>query len=308
MTSARRLWSLSVAVALLGVAATAAAGAVAVTRVDFAGGPSFAEFMAACQRWIFPHLTTSSLLVIALGSVSLAAVALSARSAARQLLGARRFERRLPVSGDLVGVPRGRVVADSAPHAFCLGWLRPRIYVSQGALDALGEAERGAVIAHERHHARRRDPLRLLLARALGEGLFFLPVLRRLAERYAALAELAADEAAVKASRSPQPIASALLAFDAHPNPVVVGIAPERVDSLLGRRARFELPVLLLAGGLATIAVLVAVTVGMAGATGHATIGLPALAAQACMMTMAAVPLMLGAMGTLSARRLLGGR
>jgi len=298
---------LSLAVALLGVAATVAAGAVAVTRVDFAA-PSFAELMAACQRWVFPHLTTTSVLVVALGSVSLAALALCLRSAARQVLASRRFESRLPLIGDLPGVPGGRVVADSAPHAFCLGWLRPRIYVSRGALDALDGAEREAVIAHELHHARRRDPLRLLLARSLGEGLFFLPVLRRLAERYAALAELAADEAAVKASRGPQPLASALLVFDTHPSPVVVGIAPERVDSLLGRRARFELPVLLLAGGLATIGVLVAVTVGMVRAAGHGTIELPVLAAQACMLAMAAVPVMLGATGVLSARRLLGRR
>jgi hypothetical protein len=297
---------LALAVALLGMAATVAAGAVAVTRVDFAA-PSVAELMAACQRWVFPHLTTASVLILAVGSVSLAAIALCARSAGRQLLAARRFERRLPVTGDLVGVPGGRVIADGAPHAFCVGWLHPRIYISQGALEVLDEAERGAVIAHERHHARRRDPLRLLLARSLGEGLFFLPVLRRLAERYAALAELAADDAAVRASLGPQPLAAALLAFDTHPSPVVVGIAPERVDSLLGQRARFELPVLLLAGGLATIAVLVGVTVSMAGATGHATVQLPVLATQACMLAMAAVPLMLGAMGVLSARRLLGG-
>jgi len=298
---------LSLAVALLGVAATVAAGGVAVTRVDFAT-PSFAELMAACQRWVFPHLTTASVLVVALGSVSLAALALCLRSAARQVLASRRFESRLPLIGDLPGVPGGRVVADSAPHAFCLGWLRPRIYVSQGALDALDVPEREAVIAHERHHARRRDPLRLLLARSLGEGLFFLPVLRRLAERYAALAELAADEAAVTATRGPQPLASALLVFDTHPSPVVVGIAPERVDSLLGQRARFELPVLLLAGGLATIGVLVAVTVGMVRAAGHGTIELPVLAAQACMLAMAAVPVMLGATGVLGARRLLGRR
>ncbi len=293
--------------ALLGLSATAAAGAVAVTRIDFAG-PSFAEFMAACQRWVFPHFTTASVLILALGSVSLAALALCVRSAVRQVLATRRFERRLPVGGELAGVPGARVIADGAPHAFCLGWLRPRIYLSQGALDALDAAEREAVIAHELHHARRRDPLRLLLARSLGEGLFFLPVLGRLAERYAALAELAADEAAVEASRGPQPLASALLAFDAHPSPVVVGIAPERVDSLLGQRARFELPVLLLVGGLASIGVLVAVTVGMAGAAGHGTIQLPVLAAQACMLAMAAVPVMVGAAGVLNARRLVSGR
>lgn len=307
MTSARRLWSLSLVVALLGLAATAAAGIVTVTRIDFAAA-SFAEFMGACRSLIFPHLTIPSVLVVALGIVSLVALALCARSAGRQILGVRRLERRLVVTGDLGGARGGRVVADRAPRAFCVGWVHPRIYVSQGALDALDVAEREAVIAHELHHARRRDPLRLLLARSLGEGLFFLPVLRRLAERYEALAELAADEAAVKAGGGPKPLASALLAFDTRLRPAVVGIAPERVDSLLGRRARFELPILLMVGGLATVAVLVAITVGVAGAAGQATVALPVVAAQACMLAMAALLLVLGAIGVLSVRRLRDGR
>jgi len=301
------LWSVSLALALLGLAATTAAGMVAVTRVDFAT-PSPGELMAACQRWIFPHFTAVSTLILALGSLSLAAVVLCLRSAARQLLAARSFERRLPVAGDLAGAPGVRVVAGSAPHAFCVGWLDPRIYVSEGALEVLDEGELAAVIAHERHHARRRDPLRLLVARSLGEGLFFMPVLHRLAERYAALAELAADEAAVKAGCSQQPLASALLAFESHPHPGVVGIAPERVDSLLGQRAHFELPLLLLVGGLAAVGVLAALTVGTAAAAGHATVALPVLAAQACMLAMAAVPLLLGAIGVLGARRMMSSR
>lgn len=48
----------------------------------------------------------------------------------------------------------------------------------------------------------------------------------RLSRRYAALAELAADRAAVRASRDDvAPLASALLSFEAA-DPAVVGIAP----------------------------------------------------------------------------------
>lgn len=307
MTSARRLWRLLLAIALLGLSATVAAGVLAATRIELTG-PPLAAFAAACQRWLLPQFTTASLLVGALGGVSLAAVALCVRSAARQLLAARAFERGLPVTGGLSGLPRGWVVADRVPQAFCIGWLRPRIYLSQGALDVLDEAERDAVIAHERHHARRRDPLRLLLARSLGEGLFFLPVLRRLAQRYEDLAELAADEAAVNAARGTRPLASALLAFDAHPGPAVVGIAPERVDSLLGRPGRLELPARLLVGGLATIGALVTVTTVTAGAAARGAVDLPVVMAQACMLAMVAVALMLGAMGVLSVRRLRDGR
>jgi beta-lactamase regulating signal transducer with metallopeptidase domain len=201
------------------------------------------------------------------------------------------------------GLPRAHVVDDDQPQAFCTGMLRPRIYVTQAALELLGDDERAAVLAHETHHARRRDPLRLLVARALAEGLFFLPVVRRLPERYAALAELAADQAAAAGRGGRRALASALLTFDEHPSPAV-GIAPERVEHLLGERPRWELPTLLLLGALATIAALVAVTVRLAEATAHATLGLPALAAQACALAMALAPIAIGAMALLGGRRL----
>jgi hypothetical protein len=247
-------------------------------------------------------------LVLVLGSVSLATVVLGLRAVIRQLRASRRFERELALLGPVPGAARARVIDDDEPNAFCIGLLRPRVYVSRAALALLSEEERAAVLAHEAHHARRRDPLRLLVARALAEGLFFLPAVRRLPERYAALAELAADEVAAGERGGRRALASALLAFDEHPGPVAVGIAPERVDHLLGRRPRWELPTLLLLGGVATIGALLAITVRLAEATDHATIGLPALAAQACMLAMAIAPVALGAMGLLGGRRVIRGR
>jgi hypothetical protein len=302
MTSARRVWALQLTVALLGVAATLAALLVAVSRIDFRV-PSLGELAAACQRYALPDLRPASLLVLLLGSVALATLALSLRAVIRQLRASRRFERGLELLGPLPGVPRAHVVDDDAPQAFCIGLLRPRIYVSRAVLELLGDAERAAVLAHEAHHARRRDPLRLLVARALAEGLFFLPAVRRLPERYAALAELAADRAAT-AGAGRRALASALLAFDEYPSPAAVGIAPERVEHLLGHRPRWELPTLLLLGALATIAALGAVTLRLAEATAHATVELPVLAAQACMLAMALGPVVLGAIALLGGRRL----
>jgi Zn-dependent protease with chaperone function len=303
MASARRVWALQLAVALLGAAATVAALLVAVSRIDFRV-PSLGELAAACQRYALPHPRPASLLVLGLGSVALATLALSLRAVIRQLRAGRRFERGLKRLGPLPGVPRAHVVDDDAPQAFCIGLLRPRIYISRAALELLGNEERAAVLAHESHHARRRDPLRLLVARALAEGLFFLPAVRGLPERYAALAELAADRAATAATGGRRALASALLAFDEHPSPAAVGIAPERVEHLLGQRPRWELPTLLLFGALATIGALVAVTVRLAEATAHATVGLPMLAAQACMLAMALGPIVLGAIALLGGRRL----
>jgi hypothetical protein len=123
-------------------------------------------------------------------------------------------------------------------------------------------------------------PMRLLVARALADGLFFLPAVRRLPEHYVALAEMAADRAASARPGGRRALASALLAFDEHPSPATVGIAPERVAHLLGQRPRWELPALLLLSAVATIGALGAVTVRIAEATEHATVGLPALAAR----------------------------
>jgi hypothetical protein len=307
MASARRVWALQLAIALLGAAATAAALIVALSRVDLRI-PSLAELAAACQRYALPDLRPASVLVLLLGSVALASVALSVRSVVRQLRAGRRFERGLRLLGPLSGSSRVYVVDDDDPHAFCTGLLRPRIYVSRAALELLGGDERAAVLAHEAHHARRRDPLRLLGARALADGLFFLPAVRRLPERYAALAELAADQAAAAELGGRRALASALLTFDEHPSPAAVGIAPERVEQLLGQRPLWELPTLLLLGALATIAALVAVTVRLAEATAHATVGLPALAAHACALAMALAPIAIGAMALLGGRRLGGHR
>jgi Zn-dependent protease with chaperone function len=304
VASARRVWALQLAIGLLGVVATVAALLVAVTRIDFSV-PSLGDLAAACQGYALPNLRLASVLVLVLGSVSLAAVMLTVRAVVRQLRAGRRFERELQLLGDVQGLARAYVVDADEPHAFCIGLLRPRIYITRAALALLDDEEREAVLAHEAHHARRRDPLCLLIARALGDGLFFLPVVRQLAERYAALAELAADEAAAAKRGGRRALASALLAFDAHPTPAAVGIAPERVDHLLGHRPRWELPTVLMLGAVATIGVLVAVTVRMAEATGHAAVGLPVLAAQVCMLGMSVGPVVLGAMGLLGGRRLL---
>lgn len=302
MASARRVWRLHAALALAGAAALVSAMAVALTRIDFSS-TSAGEIAAACRQWAFPYLDAPAVAVLLVGSLCVAAVILVMREAWQATRATRRFQRSLSVQGFVPGQRDALLVEDPRPRAFCVGLLRPRVYLSRGAVSLLDRAELRAVLAHERHHLRRRDPLRLLVARSLGEGLFFLPVLRRLAERYAALAEVAADEAAV-GEAGQRPLASALLRFDSHPSPAV-GIAPERVDHLLGERTRWELPTLLVLGAVATIGALVALAIRLAQASGHASVSLPDVVAQACMLAMAIVPLLVGAAVLLSGRRLL---
>jgi Zn-dependent protease with chaperone function len=69
-----------------------------------------------------------------------------------------------------VGSHEVRVVADPRPLAFCAAHLRPAAYVTDAALARLTPDQLAAVVAHEAHHARRRDPLRLVVARTLADA------------------------------------------------------------------------------------------------------------------------------------------
>jgi len=174
--------------------------------------------------------------VIGVAAFDLAVFALAAASAWRQVGASARFLRRLSVIGRRwVGGHPVLIVDDAAPRAFCGGFVHPQVYVTRGALRVLARAELRAVVAHEFHHARRRDPLRLLLVRALSQALPRSTGLSRLAERHAAVAELAADAVAVRETGASRHLASALVTIAEHGDAPTSGIAPERVDHLLGR-------------------------------------------------------------------------
>jgi Peptidase family M48 len=165
-------------------------------------------------------------------------------SLARGIRAQRRFIARVPVRGEreLAG-RRVKVIASARALAFCGGLLRPRIYLSEGALARLGPAELDAIVVHEAHHAARRDPLRILVARAIGSAF---------GRREQALADLSADAAAARRVGD-APLASALLAFDAE----AAGIAAVRVDHLTGDAPRIEVPrALAVAAGAVVFALL----------------------------------------------------
>src|SRR3954451_10897613 len=239
------LYRLGLAVAALG---TIAAGAV---LVDVLRGLSVQSTHAQHLRLLGQSLTApavnaDAVVMLPLAAVGVVSVVFGLRAAAAQAFAQRRFLRALPVVGRLPAHPDVNVVRDHRLQAFCAGYLRPRVYVSTATASTLDRAELDAVLAHEAHHRLRRDPLRIAAARGLGEALFFLPVLRRLTERYCALAELSADEAAIARSGDPAPLAAAMLHFGEMADAAVVGISPERVDHLLGARPAWRLPVVLL--------------------------------------------------------------
>lgn len=271
------------------LALAAAAGTVALRP------PPLEELWAACRSVLLPDASVAGVLGLLLGTLAVTVLGLAAASATRQLRASRRFVSALRV------IERRRLdgatvtfVDGVKPQAFCTGLLRPRIYLSSATLAVLDARELRAVLSHEAHHARRRDPLRVFLGKVIADSLFFLPAARRLDARHAALAELAADRAAVRTTGDPAPLASALLSFEAA-DPAVVGIAPERVDHLMGERTAWEVPIALLAWTAVVLAGIVAVALRIDAAAAAAELNLPLLLAQSCMVAMAVGPLLLGA-------------
>jgi BlaR1 peptidase M56 len=292
--SARRLYRLSVALGVLAAGVLALAVASALRLVNL-GAPSPQRLLQACREVVFSGETVVSASVLALTGVGLAVLVLAIRSGARHYRAQRAVLRGLPVQYETTY--RGTalsVFSHARPEAFCAGLLRPRVYLSSAALQTVEDAELAAVIEHELHHCRRRDPLRILIVQVLSDSLFFLPAMRRLRERYCTLAELAADEAAVRKGRDRGALAAALLAFAEGPVGVV-GIAPERVDHLFGESPRWELPVSLLAGALITLAGVAAIAMTLAHTAAPGGLSFAALSAQACMIAMAMLPVMFGA-------------
>ena len=184
----------------------------------------------------------SGVLAVA-GALRVAWPALRGGRALRRLL--RSSVRPLPVrvraATDTLGITdRVDMVATGEAFAVTHGLRRPRILLSTGLVEALDAAELTAVLVHERHHLRRRDPLRLLAARLLAGYGWYLPLLRWWAQRLALRRELAADRAAT-ARAGVAAVAGALLKLADLPAPAAVaainpmGNLPDRIAQLEGQ-------------------------------------------------------------------------
>jgi hypothetical protein len=252
----------------------------------------------------FMGFSPLAMAVLFVTGLVIAIVTFGIRSLARQLRAAAKLSRGLRVIHEIeMAGQRLSVIEDEHPQAFCLGYLRPEIFVSTGALEKLSCEELRAVVAHEAHHAGRRDPLRLMAGRAVADALFFLRPLRRMVTRYAELAELAADEAAVRDAGT-RPLASALLSFGEHRTPAgVTGIAPERVDHLTGVPARWKFPRSSLIGWMAiTIGLFVLAVAGSLLVQGY-RLSSTTILEQACFISMTGTPILAGATAVAAARR-----
>jgi Zn-dependent protease with chaperone function len=288
-----RVFWLAVVVGMAGMLAAAAAVGTAIGSVHHASmGAGHLDVTGVVLS--YPEVNGAEWLLIGVAAVGATAIALACRASWRQRSTYYRFIGKLDVIGRLYSHPHVKVIAGSRPEAFCAGYLRPTIYISRGALESLTIPELEAVLAHEHHHKLVRDPLRFAFGRIVSQGLFFVPVLRPLFERYADLAELNADGAAVRASAGrPGPLASALLVFDASAPPGVSGISSARVDSLLGEPVRWQPPLWLMAASVAVLSALsVLIWQTSAVASARATFNVPFLSSRPCVVMTLALPLL----------------
>ena len=294
---ATRAYRLGAGLAATGLLLTVAAVAAALSDLSVSSRPSHVVSTVGIQVALpSANLAAVALLVLAtLGIAVMLAVVRGVFVIARAL---RRLRQRLPIVGPLPNDADVAVIAHDGVQAFCAGLLRPRIYISVGALRQLGDAELDAVLAHEQMHRARRDPLRIVTARLLGEALFFAPAVRSLARRYATLAEIAADDRALAAvGGDASVVASAMLAFD-------TGVAPERADHILGSPGDWALPLAVIGMTVAGVAAL-GLLVWQLGrhAVLQTTLGLPVLSAAPCVIVLALVPVSAVALGMWTSRR-----
>jgi Zn-dependent protease with chaperone function len=295
VASSRVSWA-SILLGALGIASSAFVLVRLVERWRVTPSAASHHISLFGQKVSYPAANLAAVVVLVLALLGLAVVALAVAGAARELSSSLRFSRRL------AGSARGRVAAavvfeDERPRAFCAGLLRPQVYVSTGALAALDEPALQAVLAHERHHAVRHDPLRLAVGRVLSRALFFVPGIGALAGHQESLAELGADEHAIgTAGENRSALARAMLSFSEQTDTgESVGIDPARVDQLLGEPPSWRFPTLVCVSALAVLVVVATVAL-LAGqvASGSATLAPTFVSTLPCIVMLALIPATVG--------------
>ena len=113
----------------------------------------------------------------------------------RYWLPAQQLSRQLQLTSTPVG--RYYSLPVDAPAAFTIGWLKPRIYLTEGLLLQCEKEDIECILHHEEAHRRRRDGLHQLLARMFTSVLPN-PLIRRQLDDYALLCEQACDQEATK--------------------------------------------------------------------------------------------------------------
>jgi Zn-dependent protease with chaperone function len=226
-----------VALVFISGCAAAAVGA-AIAALGLGGVAGIGAFLAgwasACVLFVLEtrRLPASVLLVALIGTATLASLAWTLLEVGwkhTRLARLRRAARSELSEGRIVWL-----VPSTRAAAFCAGLIHPQVYLTNGLVAELEPDEIRAVVRHEAAHADAHVPLKALVARLFARTFFWLPALRDLESSYALTAELAADEAAIRAT-STQAVAAALTRVLDASVPAVgfANLADARIDKLL---------------------------------------------------------------------------
>lgn len=137
------------------------------------------------------------------------------------------------------------VFRDRLPLAFTGGFLKPRIFLSTKLVEILDEKELRAVVLHESHHQRSKDPAKGLVVSFISDFLFFLPISGFLKKTFHLTSELMADAYSIRSQSDPLDLASSLLKVQKLNGPAASWFfdpTTERAKQLLGQPATMSLP------------------------------------------------------------------
>jgi Zn-dependent protease with chaperone function len=234
---------------LLGIATYLAAGWSVVAALGLAGltlaihatalGGGLSHLIGACVlRLRATYATPGGATVANLGLILAGAVvARTTLTAVTHLRAAGREALRHAQTARLAGYPApalGAVLVEHPqPAAYCVAGRHPTVILTTGAVTALDSAQLGAVLAHERAHLAGRHHRLLAMARIGRQVLPFVPLMGDADTQVARLAELHADDAALRAS-DPRALATALvvLATAASPAPALAAAATDAVQRI----------------------------------------------------------------------------
>lgn len=102
-----------------------------------------------------------------------------------------------------------KIISDKKSLAFCLGFFRPKIYLSSGLIELMNGAELEAIILHEKYHLLKRDNISLVAVNVVKQLFLPFPVIADLLDGLIKTREVKADRYGVILMGKKQPIAAA---------------------------------------------------------------------------------------------------
>ncbi len=113
------------------------------------------------------------------------------------------------------------VYKSEQPSAFCIGILRPKIFISSGMIQLLNKTEMEAVILHEVYHLKHKNNLMVFVFNTFSYILFIFPFIKDLKRQYEIHEETEADKHAHTYLKGNGPIVNSLKKLLLYEEPVL---------------------------------------------------------------------------------------